>query len=48
MPFPFYLKQFCNDLQIQLAKALKRAGGSCIKRGIENSSVRRSGTAPHL
>jgi hypothetical protein len=33
MPFPLYLKQFCNDLQIQLAKALKRAGGSCIIRG---------------
>jgi ABC-type uncharacterized transport system auxiliary subunit len=30
---PFYLEQFCNDLQIQIVKALKRADGSCIKRG---------------
>ena len=33
MKYPVFLEQFRIDLQIQLAKALKRADGSCIKKG---------------
>ena len=32
MKYPVFLEQFRIDLQIQLAKALKRADGSCIKK----------------